>query len=332
MIFLKVLITGGAGFIGYHLTKLLVSSDYQIVIVDNFSRGIYDEFFQDLIKNKNVEFHRINLLNPTEINQLDKDFDYIYHLAAIIGVKNVLKNPYLVLRNNVEILFNMVDFVKKQQALKRFIFASTSEVYAGTLEKYGMDIPTPETTPLALTSLENPRTSYTFSKLYGEGILQQSGIPFTIVRPHNFYGPRMGMAHVIPELLKKAYFAQSGDTLEVFSVEHSRTFCYISDAVQMLKLLAENINTENQTYNVGNETPEITIKNLAEKILEITGRKMEILPQPATLGSPVRRCPSMKKAQEIINYQSKISLLEGIQKTFDWYRDNIFNKNGRCSV
>ena len=329
---MKVLITGGAGFIGYHLAKLLTTSgDYQIVIADNFSRGIDDEFLKDLLKNENVEFKRVNLMNPAEINQLAEDFDYIYHLAAIIGVKNVLKNPYLVLRNNVEILFNMIDFAEKQRALRRFIFASTSEVYAGTLSHYGMEIPTPETTPLALTALENPRTSYMFSKLYGEGLLHQSGIPFTIVRPHNFYGPRMGMAHVIPELLKKAYFAKDGDTLEVFSVEHSRTFCYISDAVKMLKLLAENENTEKQTYNVGNETPEITIKNLAEKILEVTGRKIKIIPQPATLGSPARRCPSMKKAQEIINYKSQVSLSEGIQKTFDWYKENVFDKNGRCS-
>ena len=331
MIFLKILITGGAGFIGYHLARLLTDSNYQIVIADNFSRGMDDEFFQDLMNHKNVVFKRINLLNFNEINQLDKDFDYIYHLAAIIGVKNVLKNPYLVLRNNVEILFNMIDFAGKQRSLQRFVFASTSEVYAGTLVNYGMDIPTPESTPLTLTSLENPRTSYMFSKLYGEGLLHQSDLPFTIVRPHNFYGPRMGMAHVIPELLKKAYFAKDDSTLEVFSVEHSRTFCYISDAVQMLKLLAENINTEKQTYNIGNETPEITIKNLAEQILEITGKKIKILPKPATLGSPARRCPKMKKTLNIINYQSKVSLSEGLKKTFDWYKKNVFDKNGRYS-
>ena len=324
---MKVLITGGAGFIGYHLANLLVENNYEVVLADNFSRGVEDKFLKELLQNKNVQFKCVDLMNFDNVNCLDKDFDYIYHFAAIIGVKNVLKKPYAVLHANVEMLFNMIDFARQQNQLKRFVFASTSEVYAGTLMYYGMDIPTPEITPLTLTPLENARTSYMFSKLYGEGLLQQSDIPFTILRPHNFYGSRMGMSHVIPELLKKAYFANDGENLEVFSVDHSRTFCYISDAVKMIKLLAESDSTKNQTYNVGNETPEITIQELAEQVLKVTGKNLKILPMPSTPGSPKRRCPSMEKVRKVINYESQVSLSEGIKRTFEWYKKYIFDEN-----
>ena len=320
---LKILITGGAGFIGYHLAQLLSSHNYKIVLADNFFRGVNDKFLKDLLKNKNVEFKSIDLMDRDQLKLLEKNFDYIYHFAAIIGVQNVLKRSYDVLHKNVEMTFNMIDFARSQSNLKRFIFASTSEVYAGTLLYYGMDIPTPETTPLTLTPLESARTSYMLSKLYGEALLQQSNIPFTIIRPHNLYGPRMGMSHVIPELLKRAYFAKSDDTLEVFSANHKRTFCYISDAVEMIKRLAEIDNSQGQAYNLGNESPEITMFELAKNILDVVDKSIEIIPGPITEGSPTRRAPNMEKTYNCIKYNCRVSLKEGIEKTFNWYRDNI---------
>ncbi|MBQ9277746.1 MAG: NAD-dependent epimerase/dehydratase family protein [Lachnospiraceae bacterium] len=324
---MKALITGGAGFIGYHLAGKLVEEGYEIVLVDNFSRGVSDSFLNELEKNDKVSFKSIDLMDKEKINELDDDFDYIYHLAAIIGVQNVLNHSYDVLKKNVELLINMIDFAGKQKNLKRFIFASTSEIYAGTLQFYGMDIPTPETTPLTITPLEHPRTSYMLSKIYGEALLNQSNIPYTIIRPHNFYGPRMGMSHVIPELLKKAYNLDDGSKLEVFSVEHKRTFCYISDAVEIIVKLAESDNSIGQAFNVGNEAPEVPIMDVAKTVIEVTGKKLDIEPMPATAGSPERRCPSMKKTYECIGYKGKVSLTEGIQKTYDWYKTYIFEGN-----
>ncbi|WP_207708126.1 NAD-dependent epimerase/dehydratase family protein [Murimonas intestini] len=324
---MKALITGGAGFIGYHLTKELLKNGYEIVLVDNFSRGVEDVFLKDLERNSMVTFFTADLMIEENINKLDRDFDFIYHFAAIIGVQNVLNHPYDVLKKNMQLLFNMVDFSKKQKDLKRFIFASTSEIYAGTLQYFDMEIPTPETTPLTVTSLEHPRTSYMLSKIYGEAVLQQSGLPFTIIRPHNFYGPRMGMSHVIPELLKKAYFSESTQSLEVFSVEHKRTFCYISDAVTIIRMLAESEKAEGQAYNVGNEFPEVSIMEVAKTILKVTEKTLTIEAKPATSGSPKRRCPSMKKTVACIGYMGEVTLEEGVRKTFDWYRENIFEGN-----
>ena len=322
---MKALITGGAGFIGYHLTKELLEQGYEIVLADNFSRGVEDTFLKEMEKNPKVEFISADLMIKEQVMNLGKDFDYIYHLAAIIGVQNVLDHPYEVLEKNVGLLVHMIEFAGKQEHLRRFVFASTSEIYAGTLQHYGMTIPTPETTPLTITPLEHPRTSYMLSKIYGEALVCQSGLKYTIVRPHNFYGPRMGMSHVIPELLKKAYFASEDGALEVFSVDHKRTFCYISDAVRMIRMLAEEPAAQGQAFNVGNESPEVTILEVAKTILKVTSKDIAVDAKPATAGSPARRCPDMKKTSACIGYSGKVTLEEGIQKTFDWYKRYIFD-------
>lgn len=324
---MKALITGGAGFIGYHLAKELIEKGYEIVLVDNFSRGVNDSFLAELEKDSRITCVSADLMDKKSIDKLEKDFDYIYHFAAIIGVQNVLERPYDVLEKNVELLFHLIDFAKQQKSLKRFIFASTSEIYAGTLQFYDMEIPTPETTPLTITPLEQPRTSYMLSKIYGEAVVKQSGLPCTIVRPHNFYGPRMGMSHVIPELLKKAYNSADGQTLDVFSIDHKRTFCYISDAVVMIRMLAESPDAEDEAFNIGNESPEVSIKEVAQTVLKVTGKHLVINAKPATVGSPARRCPSMRKTEECIGYTGKVNLEEGIRKTFRWYKEYIFDGN-----
>ena len=322
---MKVLITGGAGFIGYHLASRLIDDGNEVIIVDNFSRGVEDVFLKKLEKTGKLSIRSLDLLNNNDIDSLDNDFDYIYHLAAIIGVQNVLHHSYDVLDKNVRLLINMISFAKEQKNLKRFIFASTSEIYAGTLQFYDMEIPTPETTPLTITPLEHPRTSYMLSKIYGEALLYQSDIPFTIIRPHNFYGPRMGMSHVIPELLRKAYFDENGEFLEVFSVEHKRTFCYISDAVEMIIRLTKSEKALGQSFNIGNEHPEVTIGSVAETVLRVVDKRLTIKPMPVSPGSPERRCPSMKKTKECIDYEGVISLEEGIRRTYNWYKQYIFD-------
>lgn len=320
----KVLITGGAGFIGLHLANKFLENGYAVDIADNFSRGMNDQALQDIIAKGNVNLFTVDLMDPASINGLAEDYTYIFHLAAIIGVANVLKQPFEVLRKNVVLLLNMIEFAKKQKDLKRFLFASTSEVYAGTLKNFQMNIPTPETTPLTTTDLTSPRTSYMLSKIYGEALCNASSLPVTLFRPHNIYGPRMGMAHVIPELLKKSFFNTDNKGLEVFSCEHKRTFCYIDDATELLLRAAESEKCLGETINLGNQEPEISMREVAEIILKITHKDMPIIPLPATEGSPVRRCPDMTKTTELTGYKAQISLTEGISRTYDWYKKNIF--------
>ena len=234
----KVLITGGAGFIGYHLAKRLLKANYKIDILDNFTRGVNDSELNSLTKKNNIELLNMDLLSQKVDEKIDHDYSYIYHFAAVIGVQHVLKSPYDVLDKNAFLLKNAIKAARKQKRLERFIFASTSEVYSGTLKHFGMDFPTKELTPLTINNLSENRTSYMLSKIYGEAMSLHSGLPVTIIRPHNFYGPRMGLSHVIPELKKKVV-ELNDSSLDVFSVDHRRTFCYIDDAVEMIQLIAE---------------------------------------------------------------------------------------------
>ena len=319
----KVLITGGAGFIGYHLAQNLLRNGYKVDLIDNFTRGIKDKDLVELLKHKDAEMFNLDILSKDKLNKFSKEYSLIFHLAAIIGVQHVLKMPFDVLTKNIELLQNTILLAKEQKHLERFIFTSTSEVYAGTLKFFSLKIPTPENTPLTLTELSENRTSYMLSKIYGEALCLHSNLPVTIVRPHNFYGPRMGLSHVIPELLKKAFFSKE-NKLEVFSLDHKRTFCYIDDAVNMMRILAESIVSDGQVYNVGIESPEICIEELAKKIIKLTGEKLIINAGPVTAGSPVRRCPDMSKTFEVTGYKSKVNIDEGLKHTFDWYKSNVF--------
>lgn len=320
----KVLITGGAGFIGGFLAKALAAQGDTVHLVDNLARGRRDRFLSELLEVPQVVLFERDLLQLGALSDLDTDYTQVFHLAAIIGVQHVLQRPYPTLRDNVLLLDAAVAFARRQPRLRRFVFASTSEVYAGSLELGTLPIPTPEDTPLAVAALDQPRTAYMLSKIYGEAMVRQASLPFTIVRPHNFYGPRMGMSHVIPQLLERAHRAAPGGILEVFSVDHRRTFCFTDDAVEMVVRAAKAAGCEGQVLNVGNESPEITIGDLAEMIVRVVRKDLTIAPRPATPGSPERRCPDTSRLRQLTGYAARIPLEEGIRRTYDWYRPMVF--------
>ena len=320
----RVLITGGAGFIGGQLCRHLLARGDDVVAVDNLSRGVVDSEFRALMQEPGFKFIDANLLDPNALDVVPGSFDLFFHFAAIIGVANVLGRPYEVLTNNVAMHAEAIRFARRQKNLARFIFASTSEVYAGTLQYFGIPLPTPESTPLTVTDTALPRTSYMLSKIYGEALTKQSGLPYTIVRPHNVYGPRMGMAHVIPELLKKAYDRVHGSTLEVASIDHRRAFCYIDDAIELIARAAESSKAQNEVLNIGNQKVEASIEDLAKVVLEITEKDLAIVAGPTTAGSPARRSPDMSKTISATGYEPVVGLREGIKKTFDWYRPKVF--------
>jgi UDP-glucose 4-epimerase len=316
----KYLIIGGAGFIGAHLAKSLALRGERVDILDNFSRGVRDPFLAEIEAMPSVRLLKADMLDVSTPACIGIDYSVIFQFAAIIGVRHVLEWPYDVLHKNVLIQAQALEVARRQKTLERLVFASTSEVYAGSLLHMAMPIPTPETVPLALTDLAQPRTSYMLSKLYGEAMCQQAGVPFTIVRPHNIYGPRMGMSHVIPELLKKAHHASIDGELPVYSVNHRRTFCYIDDAVQLLRLAAESPKCRQATLNIGNQAPEISMGELAELVILAVGKPLTIKPLPETSGSPLRRCPDMASTTERTGYTAHVGLEAGIRATYQWYR------------
>jgi UDP-glucose 4-epimerase len=325
----RALITGGCGFIGSHLGARLERSGYEVDLVDNFSRGVADEDLRALLERPGVRLVECDLLDPQAVAGLGDEYELIFHLAAILGVANVLGRPYEVLDQNVAMTVRALDLAKRQKGLERLVFASTSEVYAGTLEHFELQIPTPESSPITVPDVALPRTSYMLSKLYGEALCIQSGLPVTVIRPHNVYGPRMGMSHVIPELLKRAHEASEGDRLEVYSVDHRRTFCYVEDAVEMIALAASSPECVGEILNIGKEGPEIKVGSLADLVIETVGRDLAIEPRPATEGSPARRAPEMTKTTALTGYAAQVEVAEGVRRTYQWYAENVFGGTGK---
>lgn len=324
----KILITGGAGFIGLHLAKkLALNPKNNITLTDNFQRGKDDDDFNSLIQLKNVRFFQADLSQPNDFNKFDIDFEYIYHLAAIIGVSNVMNHPDKVLAVNSLSIINLLEWLKLKGStcLKKLLFSSTSEIYAGTLKHYGIPLPTHEDINLTIDDIKGPRSTYALTKMLGESACFNYGklydIPFSIVRYHNVYGPRMGFAHVIPETFVK--INQTDYSIEVPSAEHTRAFCFIDDAVDMTISITESEACTNEIFHLGNAHEESSISTLVEQVAVVMEKSIKVKPLPATEGSPTRRCPDTSKYENYFGKYDHTSLQEGLKLSFNWYKSRI---------
>jgi nucleoside-diphosphate-sugar epimerase len=323
----KVLITGGAGFIGFHLAgHLLEQTEARVVLADNLSRGRMDRDLTRLLDQfpDRVQLHEADLTDRAAYDDLDQDFDQVFHLAAVNGTKWFYQMPQTVLRTNILSLFWVLDWLQSTDQKPTFCFTSSNEAYAGALEAFGaLPLPTPETVPLVVSDPFNPRWSYAGSKLIGEQIVIHTcdalDIPAVIVRPHNFYGPRAGFDHVIPELCQRV--ARREDPFVLFGAEQTRTFCYIDDAVSAIASLVNHTvpGTGASVYNVGG-TEEVTMAELAEKVFRTAGWQPRSIEQrSAPTGSVSRRKPDITKIRNAIGWTPRVSLDEGLRSTFAWY-------------
>jgi len=321
---MKVLITGGAGFIGFHLAKHLSNQNYNLTLLDNFERGKEDEEFKELIKKDNVSFIKADITKPEAFDKL-QDYDQIYHLAAINGTENFYNIPDKVLKVGILGTLNVLDWFTKQQKGK-LLFSSSSEAYAGTLKllKDKFPIPTPEDVPLVVDDPKNLRWSYGASKILSEVAMHSYAKAkdmknFVIIRYHNIYGERMGREHVIPQFIGR--IMKKEDPFKIFGGQETRTFCYIGDAVRATQLVMESKETNGKTIHIGRSDDEIKIINLAKKLFEITKFNPEIEIKPAPEGSVIRRCPDTTKLMNL-GFKAEINLSEGLKKTYEWYKDN----------
>jgi nucleoside-diphosphate-sugar epimerase len=324
----KILITGGAGFIGSNLAKKLLELKNEVHICDNFSRAKKDEFARKILEHPNASLIEADLSNPDEFSNFEK-YDYVYHLAAINGTRHFYEKPDMVLRANLLMCINVLDWFSKTKKGK-ILFSSSSETYAGTISSFGGKIPTPETIELCINDVYNPRWSYGGSKIAGELLFinyaRVHKFPMTIVRYHNIYGPRMGFEHVIPNFVERAY--KKENPFKVFGLKNTRAFCYISDAVEATRLALESKNTDMQIINIGNSFEEISIGELAKKIVALAKYNPKIIEVKSPEGSVERRCPDTEKMRNLIGFTPKIKLDEGLEKTFRWYYDYYDNCKG----
>jgi UDP-glucose 4-epimerase len=320
------LLTGAAGFIGGSLASRLADrAGTKLVLVDKLNPEEGDEYFRALISRPNVSFVQADLTAPGCLEDLPRDIDVVFHGAAILGVQQVLDAPDRVLEINAASTLNVFNFARRLTGLKRIVFASTSEVYAGTLKHFGIPFPTPESVPICVDDVRLARTSYALSKVYGEAIAfawrKSHGVPVTVVRYHNVYGPRMGFRHVVPQTFVK--IARSTGSVDVPSAHHTRAFCYVEDAVEATILCWESGQAEGQVVNIGSSVEEISIRRLVEKIASTMGREIIIREMPETAGSPSRRCPDTSNLKRLTGFSAGVSLDEGLQGTYAWYRERL---------
>ena len=316
----KVLITGGAGFIGYHLAKALVKEGHTITICDNLFRGRQDKELAELCEKSSVRLVICDLTQPHSFRQLDKGYDLVYHLAAINGTRYFYEIPDQVLRVNVLTLINTLDWFVQSHCGK-FLFASSSEVYASGAAASSLPIPTPEEVPSIIDDPHNPRLSYAGSKILGELMAINYGrahdFPCTIVRYHNVYGPRMGYDHVIPEFCIRILERKS--PFPIYGALETRSFSYVDDDVRATMLVMDSSATDGQIIHLGNPSGEISIKGLAELMFDLFDFHPALEIRPAPSGSVKRRCPETSKLEKLTGFRPQTPLSTGLVKIFAWY-------------
>ena len=323
----KILITGGTGFIGYHLAKRLADEDCSITIVDNFFRSEHDADLITLLKKPNIKLIEKDLTIKESWDEIGTGYDYVYHLVGINGTKLFYEMPYEVLRIGIMTILNALDWFRTTNGnpKAKILYTSSNEVYAGALEAYGkLPIPTPENVPLIIIDPYNPRWSYAGQKLIGEMFFihyaKAYNLRMSIVRPHNFYGPREGYLHAIPEIIGRV--SNKIDPFPIWGADETRSFCYIDDAVLAIQTVMESNKTDGGTYHIGTNK-ETSIKDLVESIFRLMKwhpKSLDIKKSPE--GSTKRRLPDVSKIKTDTCWESKIDLEEGLQKMIVWYLAN----------
>jgi nucleoside-diphosphate-sugar epimerase len=299
---MKILITGGAGFIpSATAKKLLEDNSNFVVLVDNFLTGSP----RNIPSHSNCKFIKCDVNNYHDIAPImsSYQFDYVFHYAAVVGVKRTLENPKMVL-DDIQGIKNVLD-LSKNTGVKRVFYSSSSEVYGEPVHLPQNE----ETTPL------NSRLPYAVVKNVGESYFksyqQEFGLDYTIFRFFNTYGVNQSTDFVMAKFIR---LALAGDDITLYGDgSQTRTFCYIDDNTEACIHAMKNENFVNQVFNIGNDTI-VTIKELAEIILQISGSNSKIVYLPALPdGDMTRRQPDITKMKSLLN-RDLTPLKEGIRK------------------
>lgn len=302
-----ILITGGAGNVASALAKKLVQNkDNLIVIIDNLSTGSLTKVPQG----ENVKFIKANVNNYNDIVPVfgRYNFDFVFHYAAVVGVKRTLENPMMVLED-IEGIKNILS-LSKNSGVRRVFYSSSSEVYGEPFE-----IPQNEqTTPL------NSRLPYAIVKNVGEAFFRsyyhEYGLEYTIFRFFNTYGPNQSEDFVVPRFLKAAL---KNEPIYIYGDgQQTRSFCYVDDNIDTCIKAMNNESCLNDVLNIGSDK-EMTILDLAKKIISVSQSNSEIIHlPPLEEGDMTRRCPDTSKMKLVLG-KELISLEEGLLKLITHY-------------
>jgi nucleoside-diphosphate-sugar epimerase len=322
---MNVLITGGAGFIGCHLARYHAERGDTVHLFDSFfktGRGP-DADFEALAARPNCHVHRVDLTQAIEPAGLDVGpIDIAYHLAAINGTRLFYEMPYRLARANLLMTLNLLDWLEgRKHKVGRLLYTSTSEVYAGGETLGLLKVPTDESIPVAFPQPTDRRFSYGTSKFMGEFLCFQfgstCGVPTSVIRYHNIYGPRMGDKHVIPEFIARV--GRRETPFAIYGGSETRAFCHIGDAVRATHLVATTAACDQQIVHIGNAREEITIERLARRVMAAMGVELPIEEKGRRSASVSRRCPDTAKLKALTGFEAQVSLEQGLRETVEWY-------------
>lgn len=335
----KLLIVGGAGFLGYYLVQSVLywnkitdaSQAIQLTVYDNYIRGL-PNWLTQLKGDRNLTLVKHDITHPLP-EDID-DFQYIIHAASIASPIYYRKYPIETMDANVNGLRTLLEYCRVQREkgkpVESFLFYSTSEIYGDPSPE---NIPTPETYR-GNVSCTGPRACYDESKRYGETLCvnfaRQYNLPIKIARPFNNYGPGLKITdrRVLPDFARDVLAGR--DIVMLSDGSPTRTFCYIADAiVGYYKILVKGRPSE--AYNIGREKTEISMAELAERVVEISRElfdyKGKVVRQESSdndylVDNPNRRCPVIAKARTELGYNPSISIDEGLKRSLIWYQEN----------
>jgi nucleoside-diphosphate-sugar epimerase len=307
----KVLITGGAGFLGSNLCSKFLKKGWFVICADNLGSGSSANI-ESFMSNKNFKFLEIDVTNETNIIER---VDLILHFASRASPSDYQTNSFQTMTANSIGTFNLLKKAHEDNA--RFLFASTSEIY-GQANVF----PTPETYYGYVNSF-GPRSCYDESKRFGESLcyefINKFNVDARIIRIFNTYGPNMRhndgrvVTNFITQALNNKALSVYGDG------KQTRSFCYVDDLVDGVYLFSVNDELDGEVVNLGNPV-ENTILELAEKIKKITGSKSKIEFSKMPEDDPVRRVPDISKANKLLGWVPKTSLDEGLRRLVEWFK------------
>ena len=308
----KILITGGAGFIGSHLAEALVQNN-RVTIFDNLRRNALQ--YTDIQNHKNINIVKGDVLDKKNLEDTIKGQDYVVHLAAIAGVSSYYKNPLATLEVDAWGTYNVLD-ISSRLGIKHVITSSTSEVYGINAKDVS------ETSSTVQGPATDSRWSYAVGKLVGDhfafAFSKVKKLPVTIVRPFNVYGPRQVGEGAIQIFVKQSL---EGEPLTIRGKgKQKRAWCYITDFIQAIIQIMGNPNAFGEIFNIGNDKEIVDAQQLATIIKEITQSRsvLEYMDNPFT--EIEYRSPNIEKARKLLGYTPSVSLHNGLKHTIDWYK------------
>jgi UDP-glucose 4-epimerase len=316
---MKVLITGGGGFVGSHLADAFIARGDQVFVLDNGSVAKV----RHLMGTPGFHYVRDSVFDLEILEGLIAKADLIYHLAAVVGVEHYVGDPFEVLNVNVNGTQAVLKLAFKHQ--RKVVFSSTSEVYGRNPK-----VPWSEDDDRVLGSTRIDRWCYSTSKAVGEHFCfayHSMGLPVTVVRYFNVYGPRLDQLDVGRVITIFLGQALRGEPLTVIGDgQQTRCFTYVDDAVRATIAAGVAPGTDGEAFNIGNDV-ENTILELAEQTIAVSGSssRIEFVPQATVYGASYedigRRVPEVTKMHRVLGVRAETSLADGLRRTVEWFKD-----------